>query len=608
MVQSQFFRRKHPKKRRHRATFEPSDSPNLDPIISASSIAQAPTISVPTLRNATQLSQPRLRPRPTVSGYETTLTVPDKETDSRYSAKDLSALRSSTTSVPLPILKPPPASLSLCARPLPDDPPPPVQPNVQVCNQPCPSKLGQCEQSQKDVGLRARLADPFSEEWGRGIEDQPYVHLESDDEIHIDLELGSVDDKLAICSDLEYNEKDDEWHKQLLRRAGINFSSTWKKSEEEEFAQDECIIRDILLTDELDEDESMVGLLRKSVNDVLVLRDNAEHNANGEIEKCTKLNRIVNDSNLSRQKTNCVTQIDIDAEKFYSQFANDMEQLSLFLRSNRVNMLQFRKDRVTRLQQQASFVVDYLKKGVDEFGRKRRSGQGAQIPVDGNKPIAITHPFSGILDNQWNITKLAARFAQWKERFPEDYSTYRGDVGFGRIVGALSTCEEKLDWLISLSSEQRIEACAVVNVVEEAALVLRATWLPTDIQSCEDIGHVLHALFGCLEEGKESELLAAMENRIAIELSAAEAVTDGSWVWKLLNGTLVLAKITGKHCGIQQLLEAIQRVGTAFACNVPLALKNLNWLITSNFGKDFLTASKIKQVEELLQTCSFVRA
>lgn len=601
MTQSQFFRRKQSKKRRPRTTFEPPDSSNLDPIVSSKSTVTTPTASVSTLQSGTERSRLRLRPPPTVFGYETIPTASDAVADSRYSAEELSALRSSTKSIPLPFVKHQSAASSLTARPLPDDPPPPVHPSVPVRKGLSPSKSEQYEQSQSNLRSPVKLADPFSEEWGRGIEDQPCIRLDSDDEIHVRMHNGPTVEKLASGSGDEDDENDDEWHQQLLRRAGINLSTASKKSEGDAFLHDEYIMRDLLLTDEFPEDESMATLLGNSLTDIAIHREHAEHFAKGEIEKCAKLNRIVNDSNSSRKNSNDISQTDINTEKFYCQFASEMEQLSLSLKENRVNMLQFRKMRLTRLQQRASFVVDYLKKDVDEFGRMRRLGHVAEIPCDEIEPLSAIHPLSNIPEDQRNIIKLAARFALWKQRFPEDYSAHRGDVGLGRIVGALSTCEATLTWLTLLSREQRLEACKVVDVVEEATLVLRATWLPTDVQNCEDVGRILIALLECTEEEKEYELLATIEDRVAFELAAAEDANDCTWVWKLLNGTLLLTKITERNCGIQPLLKAVQKDFVS-ARNLPLVLENLQWLITSDFGKKVLTTDEIKEIEVSLQS------
>lgn len=76
----------------------------------------------------------------------------------------------------------------------------------------------------------------------------------------------------------------------------------------------------------------MNTVLRDSLVEFAKYQENTERFANGEVEKCAQLNRTVNDRNSSMQNSNEISQTYSNTEKLYSQFANEMEHLSLSLK------------------------------------------------------------------------------------------------------------------------------------------------------------------------------------------------------------------------------------------------------------------------------------
>lgn len=649
-----FARKKQSKKRRSRSTFEPSiqstsSTPtpqNATPTSSAVPKNQKPptntSLSLPPL--STRPARSRLRAPPTVPGYDQP--APDshlsKQAQTSYSAHELNALRLDTASTtptephnsksvdePSSVTK---SNISEpCKKPSTCHPAAQTKPQTKLNLQnisPETASGTESAQSRRGLGIGSssalktipfrpthvstaigsagcpansidrkkapmlsRQADPFSEEWGRGFDDDQPAFLQAsidDDAIQPSLRLGrsAVDN---VGYDATNGSEDNEWHEQLLRRAGVNISEASRRTDDDAFRRDDRIIRDELASfdqqihqmDETDSEdvtdiENALSVLHSLTLDLEVDCAQAQTFERKELEQSQKLNEIKAKSETRISSIQVDLQTENDAHQFYLELERDLNTLTHALLHKREELLSIRQERIAKLQGMALSVEEVLEKGEDEFGRVRRPGSGLQAKSNmqtsdhhthpnqnRNIPLTATgessqhgflHPLSDLNTSLRDPLKLLDRFAHWEREFPVDYKDALGDFSCGRMVAAVATCEQSLEWFMSLNNLQRVEACKVCDLIEEMGWTVRARWNPVDSSSCQWFGRILRAFYTTFSSPdkdyhveQRQRLNEAIRRRVTVEKKAALNIADDHWVASILNGASSLRHEIGEE-------------------------------------------------------------
>lgn len=568
-----FVRRKQSTKRRSRAPLDSTDTP-LAPRPTAAPPAKAPSANASSANalsanaqtanaqtanafphprlTAKRAPRARLRAPPPVLGYDATDPVaqPVPTLHPRYSNAELNALRVSTANRQANQHLPTAAQPSPAAteRPVPDDAPPsaptPTPPSV-----PTPTPLPRVGGA--DANGRA---DPFSKEWRRTpnaerLDSAPSL---ADAELEADAAPFTYGGVREDSDDAEHAEHERHWQTQLLRRAGVDVRAATQvaRTHHDRQQQRAARARFLHLCDGGDDDDVDIVKGRMALETMLVdvarKRDEARLIVHAAVGKEASILAAIASAERAQQHMTDCSRADGDTLLFYEDFARDIDLLGALLGNKRAEMLQVRDARLAYLHKRAVLVKDFLQGGTDEFGRIRRAGTGSRFPEEDN---ALQSQFNGMLHSEQDVLsdvpealrsigKLAHRFDEWRAHFADDYAHAFGDAALGRMAGALGSCEPDLYWLGLLNERQRVEACSVCDVVEEAMETVRARWQPTDEPSCDAMCAMVQAVVHEVKDGRRMAL--AVRERVEDELCAAQLAADAPWTWEAVRGGLRL--------------------------------------------------------------------
>lgn len=646
-----FARKKLSKKRRSRSTFEPStqSTSSVATAKNATETSAAVLNNQKTPTHTSSLSLPplstrparsRLRAPPTVPGYDQPApnSQVTKQAQTSYSAHELNALRLDTASTtptapyssksvsePSVVTK---NNLSeACKKPSDCQPTAQTEPQTKPQPQNVPTETASDTKSAqlrrgleiasssalrtmpfrptnvsrtigsagrpadsmdgKKAPMLSRQADPFSDEWGRGFDDDQPAFLQAsidDDAIQPTLRLSrsTVED---VGYDGTNGSEDNEWHEQLLRRAGINVSEASRRTDDDAFRRDDRIIRDELAAfdqhgqqmDEVDSEnvtniENALSVLHSLTLDLKADCEQAQVFEKKELEQSQKLNETKAQSETRISSIEIDLQTENDTYQFYLELERDLNTLANALLHKREEMFSIRQERIAKLQEVALSVELVLERGEDEFGRVRRPGSGLQSKSIDLQPSdyhasrndvsddslsamgeysknGVQHPLADLNASLRDPLKLLDRFAHWERDFPADYKEALGDFSCGRMVAAVATCEHSLEWFMSLNILQRVEACKVCDLIEELGWTVRARWNPVDNSSCQWFGQLLRAFYSTFSSPDKDHhieqrlrLNEAIRRRVTIEKKAALNIEDDHWVASILNGASSLRR------------------------------------------------------------------
>lgn len=501
----------------------------------------------------------RLRPTPVVPGYE----KPDSATvnqvsTSRYSTQELESLRLGTASVAsLPIVTAgveheaeqsvgastaatanvkvtgadvQSASVSKGALAVDDDPPPPT-----------PAEANEIYKDSKTgtVYRHADVAEPFSKQWDVfGDKDEYFMEQDFSNEndapvVVVTDKDGAVNNKQLNSgsgSDSEHVREDNLWQRELLQRAGISATTASRLAQSERDRQDEEIVREMNLNGLGGLEESRL----QSILDELESRfDSAAKDADAHGGKLERVQQTVTgclrkvEEARQQEKKGCVR------VEFYEKLKGDMEGLCRELRKHRKRMLSVRERRIAEYRKRGEAVEEFLRGGVDEYGRERRAGSGARWIEYDDGDADVDKEVQEIVKDMpvglRSVYDVIARVAKWKELFGQDYEKILGDVGTGRMIGALATCERNVDWVVDVSDCQRRAALSVSDGIDEIEMFVRAKWRPSDRESCERVGKIVGCVTRVMDDGEKKTVVDVVRRRLDLEVASCDTSGDRPW-------------------------------------------------------------------------------
>lgn len=514
----------------------------------------------------------RLRPPPTVPGYEKPESVgPNKATTSRYSSQELEDLRLGTASVAsLPIVTvaadgkqknntenagasratlenlitkgTDQATLpSRDAVAVDDDPPPPT---------PAQENEVGTDQKSRIIYRSTNTAEPFTKQWDCfGDKDESFTDREDDDEDNVpivvindkDVKIGDGTDS---GSDSEQAREDSLWQRELLQRAGISATTASRLAESERDRQDEVIIREMDVVGFAGSDESALHTL---VVDMEARCETALKDADGNRDKLERIQKAIEVCENKVDEAEQIEKKEMERAKYYRELQGDMELLCRELRKHRKRMLLLREARIEDLRKRGEAVEEYLKDGMDEYGRVRRAGTGARwIEHVDNESTMVDKEVEEIVKDMpvglRNVYDVIERVTEWKEVFGQDYEQILGDAGTGRLIGALATCERNIDWVVDVNEGQRHAALTCYGGTEEIEMFVGAEWRPSDTDSCERVGKIVGCVMKVIDDRERKTLVDVMTERLDLELSACDTSGDCLWRSDVEKGVSVLSR------------------------------------------------------------------
>lgn len=558
-------RKQSAKRRVRRHLEEPEKSTSASPVpqtlLKASSVS-AQLTNVPPSKS----SRIRLRPTPDVPGYERPKSPnPNNGATSRYSREQLQILRLSTeivtslpvvstaeptTSAPLASfsessfrLSPQPNLSESMARAVDDDPPPPDP--SHIIRQPV-------VKASEPMKPSFALPEPFSKEWMQPVVDDASSSdhpLAQEDAPVVLMKSGKSDGEDSNSDvDSEQAREDGLWQRQLLQRAGINSATTSRLTQSEGDRQDEHIIREMHLQGKIPPVEGTLENILKEVEDHY---KRSECDAEEWSEKAVRLFCVVRETKKLLENVRERAQKDFEVVKFYESLATDVESLCMSLCRHREKMVLIRERRIAKYRERGARMEKFLQCGADEFGRTRRAGCGPRWlqENDSREKEEVDEDLKEIVNDMpsklRNVGNVIARFSEWRELLDKDYRSVLGDVGMGRLVGALATCEPHLEWVLQVNDEQLCEAMSVVNVLEEVEVFVEAEWRPSDMNNCESVGKIVGNVVQAAGDVGKIKVLGALKRRLEWDLGASTAIGDSDWEHEALAGWKQLSQTAG---------------------------------------------------------------
>lgn len=513
----------------------------------------------------------RLRPPPTVPGYETPESVaPNKVTTSRYSSQALEDLRLGTASVSsIPIVtvaadgkrnnnrentgasratlenliakgNDQTTFLSRDAVAVDDDPPP----------TPAQAKEIGTDQKSRKIYRCTNTAEPFTKQWNFfGDKNESFTEREDGDEdivpiVAVTDKDVNIRDGMDSSSDSEQAREDSLWQRELLQRAGISATTASRLAESERDRQDEEIIREMDVVGFAGSDEDALHTL---VADMEARCETALKDVDGNRDKLERIQRAINVCKSNVEEAEVIEKKELGRAKFYRELQKDMELLCKELRKHRKRMLLLREARIKDLRKRGEAVEEYLKEGVDEYGRVRRAGSGARwIEYVDDESTMVDKEIEEIVKDMpgglRNVYDVIERVTEWKEVFGQDYEQILGDVGTGRLIGALATCERNIDWVVDVNEDQRHAALKSYGGTEEIEMFVGAEWRPSDTDSCERVGKIVGCVMKVIDEKERKTLVDVVTKRLDLEVSACDTSGDCLWRNDVEKGVSVLSR------------------------------------------------------------------
>lgn len=510
----------------------------------------------------------RLRPTPETPGYEKPDSVTsNKASTSRYSSQELENLRLGTASVAsLPIITATasqkdhhntetvivpakrtssddnvrPASVQHDAVAVDDDPPPPT---------PARRNESFIDKKSRTIYRSASTAEPFTKQWDLfGDRDDSLTDRELGDENDVPVVVAGKSAKsseqLDGSSDSEQAREDNLWQRELLQRAGISATTASRLAQSERDRQDEEVIRGTDLFGYVGLDDST---LQTMVADMEGRRETALKDVDGNREKSEQIQHAIDVCQSKVEEARELENKEMERANFYRELQGDVESLCREMCKYRKQMLSVRKGRIEKQRKQGEAVEEFLHNGVDEYGRVRRAGSGARwIEYVNNESADVDKEVQEIVKDMpvglRSVCDVIKRVTRWKEVFGKDYEQILGDVGTGRLVGAVATCEQSIDWVVDLNECQLRTALKVCGGTEEIEMFVRAEWRPSDKGSCERIGKIVGCVTSVMDERERKTVMDVVKRRLDLEVSACDTSGDKSWRKDVENGVSVLSR------------------------------------------------------------------
>lgn len=450
----------------------------------------------------------------------------------------------------------------------------------------------------------SRTADPFSNAWGHDEIPRPVI----DDRADVDSASADSDDAEAAA----------DWESALVRRAGVQPVRDAARAGRERAAVRDHVVHSDRKPPRLRSlNGSKAGLNNRgegsdSAED-LDIDDGVTSNlsswrasADAELiatqESVNHAQRILYEAEME-SKSAAIAEHDATGPfRLYERLAADVADLSTALRDARPRLKAAREVRLQILRARAAHVKETRKAGTDEFGRARRPGAPVSVVEEDEQmddkmekgTCVVTEAPAKLRD----VNGVIWAFSKWREEDPEGYSQAFADVGLGRLVGALATGMDSLQWTAVLTTEQLRAAMRVCDVVEESEAFVGAFWQPREVSSCEEVGLVVGAIARAANDEERGKIEDAVYERWDLETEMGRQSEDGSFVRQCVIGGLRLCRFANYDFSVLAQLQDAQRFGITDAANVQDVRNLLMWVCE---GRRDTNSNRLPQDEQRIK-------